>query len=66
METSHLNTAQKIIAMGGGFILVGVVITISIVCHWLPDQKRARRLWTVSIPCLMIGIVLIVIGITMR
>jgi|GEM_PF-1320549 len=38
MEPSHLDTSQKLIAMGAGAVLVGLLIAIGIVRRWFPDK----------------------------
>jgi hypothetical protein len=51
-----MSTAQKLIAMGGGFIFAGLLMAIGIMRHWFPDQSRAKRMWAVVVPGLIVGI----------
>jgi hypothetical protein len=57
-----MDESQKIMLFGIGLLSGGILAGIAIVCRLLPDQQRAKRLWIMVVPAVIIGSVLIFIG----
>lgn len=61
-----MNASQKMLAMGVGAIIGGVLIAFGILIHIFPDRNKAKRLWAIAIPSFVVGIALTLVGIAIR
>lgn len=57
-----MDTSQKMITLGIGAIVGGLMLIIGIVLGVFSDRQRAKRLWVIIVPSLIIGITLILLG----
>ncbi|HTE58586.1 MAG TPA: hypothetical protein VK694_07665 [Verrucomicrobiae bacterium] len=61
-----METAQEMILLGLGFVVGGLLLVMGMLFHVFPDSNRAKRLWAIIIPGIIIGLALILSGSLMK